>query len=441
MQKYVHIIGVCGVTMAPLAVLYKNMGWKVTGSDRAFFPPMSAYLEKNSIKIMPGFKAEHLKEKPNFVLAMAFVTEKNPEIIEARKRKIPIKVYADVLPKLIEKENSIIVAGDCGKTSTTALVAWFLESAGYNPNFMIGGLPKNFEHGIQKTNSDWSVMEGDEYPASSWTAKPRFFFYKPKYLILTDVRWDHMDKYPTEKIYIDTFKSLVRNVPKRGVIIANKYGENIKTVVKSAKAPVIFYEASNFSQLPTLFKGDIWRQNFAAAITLCKHIGIKNKDLKDAARTFRGIKRRQEVRLKKRNVVIVDDNAHTPIKVKGGLDAISEMFPKYDMCVIYEPGNRNKMALNMEGYKTCFKKAKYVILPRVSFASEDIKNFNKKLWGKLNKYYKNCKYIDEDSKVVFEIKKLSRLTNSRRAQRKLLVVFMSQKGFRGMIEEAISLLQ
>ena len=102
--------------MAPLAVLYKKMGWKVTGSDRAFFPPMSTYLEKNGIAIMPGFKAAHLEAKPDMVLVMAFITEKNPEIVEAKKLKIPVKVYADVLPGLIERENSIVIAGDCGKT-------------------------------------------------------------------------------------------------------------------------------------------------------------------------------------------------------------------------------------------------------------------------------------------------------------------------------------
>ena len=95
--------------MAPLAVLYKNMGWRVTGSDRAFFPPMSIYLEENGIKIMPGFKKEHLKDNPDMVLVMAFITDKNPEIIEAKKKKIPLKVYADVLPELIEKENSVVI--------------------------------------------------------------------------------------------------------------------------------------------------------------------------------------------------------------------------------------------------------------------------------------------------------------------------------------------
>src|SRR3990167_4301273 len=137
------------------------MGWEVTGSDRAFFPPMSTYLEQNGIKIMPGFKEEHLEPKPNLILVMAFITKNNPELKYAIKHKIPFKAYAEVLPELIEKENSIVVAGSRGKTSTTALLTWVLEVAGFNPNFMIGGIAKNFPDGIRKTNSSWTVMEGD----------------------------------------------------------------------------------------------------------------------------------------------------------------------------------------------------------------------------------------------------------------------------------------
>ena len=439
MKKYVHFIGICGVTMAPLAVLYKKMGWKVTGSDRAFFPPMSTYLEKNGITIMPGFKAEHMKEKPDFVLAMAFVTEKNPEIVEAKKRKIPVKVYADVLPDLIEQENSIVIAGDCGKTSTAALVTWLLETAGYKPNFMIGGLPRNFQHGIRKISSKWSVMEGDEYPAANWDNTPRFLYYSPKYLILIDVRWDHMDKFSSEEIYINMFEKLVAKIPQDGIIIANSEGKNVKRVIEKAKARVVFYDSLSFKNFPTPFKGDIWRQNSAAAIALARCIGIDDNLIRKALKSFTGIKRRQEVRATAKNAVLIDDNAHTPVKVAGCLDAISKMFPGYAIHAIYEPGNRSRQALDMADYKTCFKGADGVILPRVSAANEEVRDFSKKLAKRLMRYYKNCKYIESDDAVLSEIKKLA--DQAKQNKKKVAFVFMSQKGFRGMMEEAISLLQ
>jgi UDP-N-acetylmuramate: L-alanyl-gamma-D-glutamyl-meso-diaminopimelate ligase len=440
MKKHVHFIGVCGVTMAPLAVLYKNMDWKVTGSDRAFFPPMSTYLEKNGIKIMPGFKKEHLKPRPNLVLVMAFLTEKNPEIVEAKKQKVPVKVYADVLPGLIERENSIVVAGDCGKTSTAALITWLLETAGYKPSFMIGGLPRNFAHGIRRIpSSKWSVMEGDEYPAANWDNTPRFLYYNPKYLILTDVRWDHMDKFPSEEIYINIFEKLISRIPKDGVIVANREGQNVKSVVRSAKAPVVFYDSMSFKNFPSPFKGNIWRQNSAAVIALARCLGINDKVTRKALKTFSGIRRRQEVRMRSKNIAVIDDNAHTPIKVAGCLDAISKMFPKYLICAIYEPGNRSKEALDMPDYKECFAQAENLILPRVSTANEEVRSFNKKLAARLAKYYKNCKYIESDEEVILEIKKLA--DQAIQNKKKVAVVFMSQKGFRGMMEEAIRKLQ
>lgn len=432
-KKHVHIIGICGVTMAPLGVLYKSMGWRVTGSDRAFFPPMSTYLEENGIKIMPGFKKEHIEPTPDLVLVMAFITEKNPEIIEAKRKKIPVKVYADVLPELIERENSIVIAGDCGKTSTTALITWVLEKAGYNPNFMIGGLPKNFEHGIRRTDSQWSVMEGDEYVASSWDNTPRFLYYNPKYLILTDIQWDHMDKYPSKQRYITIFEQLVRKVPKDGLIVAHRYGENVEKVAKKAHAPVLFYSDKDSRGFSLPFKGGIWRQNSAAAIVLARHLKISDTAIKDALQSFEGVKRRQEVRFENKHVVVIDDNAHTPTKVRGALGAISETFPGHALVTIYEPGNRTQAALRQVGYAQCFKQAHTILLPRVSAVASEIQNFNQYLARHLQRYYKDCRYIEDDSEIVSIVKKIAK--EAKQNKEKIAVVFMSQKGFRGMIEE------
>lgn len=439
--QHVHVVGICGVTMAPLAVLYKQMGWKVTGSDRGFFPPMSTYLEKNGIHIMPGFKKERLEPSPDFVLATAFITDKNPEVLEARRRNIPVKVYADVLPDLIEKENSVIIAGDCGKTSTTALVSWILERAGYNPNFMIGGLPRNFEHGIRKTDSNWSVMEGDEYVASSWDSTPRFLYYHPKYLIITDAAWDHMDKFPTEWSYIRAFWQLTKKVSSEGVIIAHANGKNIKRIIKSKilkklYIPVIFYEGTDSAGFTLPFPGKIWQENCAAAITLARYIGISDATIQEALSTFVGIKRRQEVRYEDKNLVIIDDNAHTPVKVKGALGTIAEMFPHNVVrCAIYEPGNRSPAALTQRGYGLCFRRAEFVILPKVSSAQSELQDFNKHLAKRLRRYYENLQYIEDDGDVILAMKKIAE--GAIQDGKKVAFIFMSQKGFRGMIEQAV----
>ncbi len=433
--RHLHVIGIAGVTMAPLAVLYKKLGWHVTGSDRAFFPPMSTYLEENGITIMPGFKVEHLNPRPDLILVMAFITKKNPELAYAIKNKIPYKAYSEVLPELIEGENSIVVSGSKGKTSTTALLAWLLETAGYNPNFMIGGIAKNFPNGIRKTESSWTVMEGDEYPVSNWKKTSKFLDYNPKYLVLTGVTWDHMDIFPTLKSYKETFEKLISKVPKNGVIIANEKGENLKELLRDTKAKIIWYNMGEKLEVKPPFKGIAWEENCKAVAALAKEIGIDNKTIQKSFSTFEGIKRRQEVRYKGKGIAVIDDNAHSPEKVQGALATLKEQYPGYKILAIYEPGSRNAPALNQDSYATCFKQADYILLPQISTASKENANFNERLHEKFSSNYRHMEYIPEDEKLLTRIKKITGQWQSHDG--KGLIVFMSQKGFRGMIEETI----
>jgi UDP-N-acetylmuramate-alanine ligase len=234
------------------------------------------------------------------------------------------------------------------------------------------------------------------------------------------------------------FKKLVSKIPEDGVVIANSEGQNVRRVIKAAKAQVVFYDSMSFKNFPTPFKGNIWRQNSAAVIALARCIRIDDKTTRKALRSFLGIKRRQEVRLRSKNIVIIDDNAHTPVKVAGCLDAIAKMFPGHSLYAIYEPGNRSNQALDMAEYRKCFKGASGIILPRVSATNEEAGNFNKKLSLRLAKYYKNCHYIESDEKVILWIKKLA--DAAKETKKKIAFVFMSQKGFRGMIDQAVKLL-
>ena len=434
--KRLHVIGGAGVAMAPLAVLYKEMGWEVTVSDRAFFPPMSTYLEKNGIHIMPGFKVEHLKPHPDMVLANAFITKQNPELKYAIEHSIPYKTYAEVLPELIEGVNSVVVAGSRGKTSTTALATWVLECGGLNPSFMIGGIAKNFPDGIRKTNSDWTVMEGDEYPVASWKKTPKFLEYNPRYLILTGVTWDHMDIYPTEKSYLDIFKKLVLQLPENGAIIANKQGDHVAEILKETSAPVIWYNAKEPFPFTPPFKGRGWRENSMAVATLAKLAKIPAKTIQSAFNNFEGVKRRQEVRYQKGNLVVIDDNAHSPEKVEGVIDTLQEQYPGYRIVAVYEPGSRNTKALLQKSYATCFEGTEYILLPRVSAAAKEVANFNERLHQTYATHYSAMEYIPDDRELISRKEEIS--AEWRRSQQKGIIAFMSQKGFRGMIEEAIN---
>lgn len=432
-KKHVHFIGICGVAMAPIAVLYKKLGWKVTGSDRAFFPPMSTYLGKRGIKIMPGFKAEHLEPRPDLVVVQAFMTKKNSELARAIKEHIPYKAYGEILPGLVEKSNSIVVAGSRGKTSVAALVAWMLEKAGRKPSFMIGGMPQNFSDGVRRTTSTWSVLEGDEYPLASWKKESRFLSYHPRYLVLTAASWDHQDIFPTEKSYRETFRKLVCAMPKTGFIIANRRRE-FDSILAKAPCRVFHYSRDDAAGLPVPFAGDAWQENAGAAVVLARHLGISDKIVANALRTFRGIKRRQEVRYEEKNLVVIDDNAHSPEKVVGTLGTIRAQYPHTRIIAIYEPGGRNARALANKEYRTCFQNADYIFFPRTSGADERTRKANELLYKKFGRFYPRIYYIADDKELIGRIQKTAALL---RRKEKVSIVFMSQKGFRGMIDELI----
>jgi len=271
-KKHLHFIGISGTAMASLARAFKVAGFKITGSEAEHvFPPMSEYLKKNKIKYYSPFSREKLdkivrhKTTGSFVpricsglrmtlpleivIGNAHYSDQNPEVVYARENKIELEHFPRLIEKYLIKKNSVVVAGTYGKTSATAMLAWLLDKVGKKPNYMLGGIPINWGHGARLTNTNWSVVEGDEYPAASpWDFSPKFNFYHPKFLIISSAGWDHMDIFKTKKSYVDVFKKLVARMPKNGLIVAKLDGENLKEVLKSAKCRVVFYAGCHSEQ-------------------------------------------------------------------------------------------------------------------------------------------------------------------------------------------------
>jgi len=252
-NRSIHFIGISGTAMASLARAFKIAGFKITGSEAEhIFPPMSNYLVKNKIRYYAPFNADKVGKPDEIVIGNAHYSAENPEVAYARKHNIELEHFPRFIEKYLIKKNSVVVAGTYAKTTTTAMLAWVLDKSGKNPNYMLGGIPINFQHGAGLASSDWSVVEGDEYPAASpWDFSPKFDFYHPKFLLLTSAEWDHMDIFKTKKSYLDAFKKLVASVPKDGLIVAKIDGENLREVLKSAKCKIILYAGCH----PELLKG------------------------------------------------------------------------------------------------------------------------------------------------------------------------------------------
>lgn len=450
MEKYVHFIGICGTAMAPAAKIMRDMGWNVSGSDKGFYPPISDYLRDNNLVCMPGFKASHITN-PDLVVVGNAISLKNIELEEAKRKGIPIIHYPKLLQEFLVKEHSVVVAGTYGKTTTTALITWILECAQYNPSYMIGGVARNFSDGIRRTDSTWSVIEGDEYNAAKYDLEPKFIYYNPLYVILSSASWDHVDLYPTLASYIDSFKKLVDLIPPHGALFVKDGGENLEQIIKEAKCPVIPYSHSMFSITPTQGGTDISygndtahtaligyhnMENVAAAFSFAKHLSIPIPTIMDALSKFQGVKRRLEVRGVMNGITVIDDLAHSAIKAKASLKAIHQWYPNNRIWAVFEPHSMTaRTKASMEWFKDSFISADFVIIGdifRGNALSEDMKASSEGIVAAIDGK-EGEKWAIKDTDMI--VQKLA--TESKPGD---IIVFMSSGGFGGVIQKTLDAL-
>ena len=239
---HIHLIAICGVGMASLAGLLQAQGYRVTGSDQNIYPPMSAYLEEMGIEVLAGYKEENLKEAPDLVVVGNAVSRDNPEVQALLRLGVPYISFPQALGKfMIDEKSSVVISGTHGKTTTTALMAWVLAKAGWDPSFFIGGIPKDFQGGFRQGKGSWAVLEGDEYDSAFFDKGPKFLHYRPEKVILTGLEFDHADIYRDLEHVKSAFHRLVEIIPPSGTLLVCNDYEAAKDVSTAARCPVIFY--------------------------------------------------------------------------------------------------------------------------------------------------------------------------------------------------------
>ncbi|MFZ5366445.1 MAG: UDP-N-acetylmuramate--L-alanine ligase [Patescibacteria group bacterium] len=468
-RNHIHFIGIAGKTMAPLAKMFMDMGWQVTGSDqKAVYPPITTYLEENNIDFARGYSEKNLSEKPDLVVvgrSALLINQENPEVVKAKKFGCPILSYPEVLRNFLVKENSIVTAGTYGKTTLASLLAWILEKAGFNPSFMIGGVSLNFSDGVRNTPSSYSVIEGDETPAMLETDLPKFMFYKPKFVLLTAAKWDHPEIFKNENDYILAFKKFVKLIPQDGLLVACGDGENIKEVARVAKCQVVWYSSetknANFwlekisfatklvsfevvtlkerILLETSLLGRHNLQNICGAVALCRSLGIETEIIKNAIRTFKGIKTRLENLGTFGGITVFFDFAQHPAKVKESLTALRVRFPKSRIFCVFDPhASLLKQRESLTWYPGKFDKANQVIVTKMAFLKTSKKENRVKgpeIVRAIAKTQPNVFYEPIDEKVI------DFLINE--PKRKDIIIFMSSGGLKitTMIEKTIAKLK
>jgi UDP-N-acetylmuramate: L-alanyl-gamma-D-glutamyl-meso-diaminopimelate ligase len=361
----VHVLGISGSAMAPVAGMLKERGFHVTGSDVNVYPPASTLLDSLGIRWNEGFREENLRPAPDLAVVGNIVARGNPEIEYVLDEKIP---YCS-MPQLLEEyfipgHTSIVVAGTHGKTTTTAMLAWIFQVAGRRPDFLVGGVLRNFkEKSYGLGGGEEFIIEGDEYETAFFDRGPKFLHYHPDELILTSLEYDHADIFPDLAAIALQFRRLVNLVPRRGRILI--WGESPELRETAAKA---FCPLETFGLTPEChwYAGDIlWQDsatefrvvfrgsevtrirvpaagrhnvlNALAAVALAYGRGVECEAIEQALATFEGVRKRMEIKGEARGVLVVEDFAHHPTAIRVTLEAARTRWPGRKLWAAMEP--------------------------------------------------------------------------------------------------------
>jgi UDP-N-acetylmuramate: L-alanyl-gamma-D-glutamyl-meso-diaminopimelate ligase len=366
--KHVHVIGIGGSAMAPLAGMLRERGFRVTGSDSGVYPPASTLLESLGISFFNSFDAAHLQPAPDLVVIGNIIARGNPELEEVLDRKISYRSMPEILEEVfLPERHSIVVSGTHGKTTTTAMLAWIFHSAGKRPNFLVGGVAENFGKSYGLGGGEEFILEGDEYETAFWDRGPKFFHYHPDDLIITSLEYDHADIYPDFETYQLAFRRLVNLVPRRGRVViwgdAEDAGPALRQAAEKAFCPVETYGfkgGNDWVASDFVIDGEIMRfrvahhgklfgefalaatgrhnvLNAMAALIVAQGRGIPAAEIAKALATFRSVKRRMDVRGEIGGVLVVDDFAHHPTAVKATIEAARGRWPGRRLWAILEP--------------------------------------------------------------------------------------------------------
>lgn len=364
----IHLLGIGGSAMAPVAGMLREAGFRVSGSDSGVYPPASTLLDTLGISYFSTFDAAHLDPAPDLVVVGNVIARGNAELEEVLERKIPYCSMAQMIENVfLPGKHSVVVAGTHGKTTTTALLAWIFEQAGKRPNFLVGGVAENFGKSYGLGGGEEFIIEGDEYETAFFDRGPKFFHYHPDSLVLTSVEFDHADIYADFSAYELAFRRLVNLVPRGGRVVcwgdAEESGPAMARVIERAFCPV---ERYGFQEGNDWLAGDLSAEdggtrfrvarqgrefgefflsasgrhnvlNALAAMAVAHSRGISPEAITGALASFRSVRRRLEIKGEASGVLVVDDFAHHPTAVRATIEAVRSRWPGRRLWALLEP--------------------------------------------------------------------------------------------------------
>ena len=237
--KSVHFTGIGGTAMASAAAALLDKGFAVTGSDQNVYEPMASFLAAKKIPVMNGYDEKNLSYKPDLVVIGNAISRGNPEAEFVLDHKLRYCSLPELLREFfIRGKRSIVVSGTHGKTTTTSLLTWVFEHNGLNPSYLIGGIPNNFSQGARFTDSEWFIIEGDEYDTAFFDKRSKFIHYQPEVAIINNLEYDHADIFENLAAIKKTFSHFIRLVPRNGLLLGNGDDANLKELLNVTHCPV-----------------------------------------------------------------------------------------------------------------------------------------------------------------------------------------------------------
>src|SRR5437588_1611195 len=460
-----HLIGICGTAMASLAGMLQAVGHQITGSDEKVYPPMCTMLDSLGIQIMPGYDPEHLATAPDCVVVGNAIPRGNPEVEEVLNRKLFYRSLPEVLKEeFIRGRRPLVIAGTHGKTTTTSLAAWVIDQAGLNPSFLVGGVVQNFGVSFRVTDSDYFIMEGDEYDTAYFDKGPKFMHYLPELAIVNNIEFDHADIYEDLDAVKLAFRRLMNLVPRIGKLIAGWDSPPVRDVVASFGAKLfsqletfgttddarwqardidyaegttrftVFRDGAKWAEFQTPLIGEFNVRNCLAVIVAADAWGVEREAIGEALVSFKSVRRRCEVRGEVNGIIVIDDFAHHPTAVRETLAALRLKYKGRRIVAVFEPRSRTSChATFQRTYIDAFAPADYVIISRVYDAGRAAEMGGVLDIGKL------IEDISAQIKPAFAITEVDEIVEKLRGELRPgdVVAIMSNGGFGGIHEKLL----
>jgi UDP-N-acetylmuramate: L-alanyl-gamma-D-glutamyl-meso-diaminopimelate ligase len=454
--KSVHFSGIGGTAMAAVAAAMQDKGYIVTGSDQNIYEPMASFLASKKIQVSQGYGEANLAGKPDLVVIGNALSRGNAEVEAVLEHKLRYCSLPELLKEFfIRGKRSIVVTGTHGKTTTTALLAWVFEHNGMNPSFLIGGIPNNFGAGARFTDSPWVIIEGDEYDTAFFDKRSKFVHYMPELAIINNLEFDHADIFENLGAIQTAFKRFIVLIPRNGQLFANGDDPNLAPLLNVTHCPVKRFglgaensvQGFNLRFGPTAaefeipsFKfhlnmvGQFNVRNALAVIAAAKHYGLSNKQIQSAFDTFKGVKRRMEVRGLAQGITVIDDFGHHPTAIRETMSALRMKFGQQRIWAVFEPRtNSTRRNVFQNDLAQAFAEADAVVISQVArleLLKADERLDPAKLMADIKAGGKPAAYLPDADAIVAHLAKEARGGD--------VICIFSNGGFGGIHEKLLA---